>query len=49
MLDAGRVIARGTLAEVEASRHPVVRDYFARVPNAARGGGRSLWSLLEGR
>jgi phospholipid/cholesterol/gamma-HCH transport system ATP-binding protein len=48
MLEAGRVIARGTLAEVEASRHPVVRDYFARFPGAARTGGRSLWSLMEG-
>jgi phospholipid/cholesterol/gamma-HCH transport system ATP-binding protein len=48
MLEAGRVIARGTLAEVEASSHPIVRDYFARVPSAGRAGARSLWSIMEG-
>jgi phospholipid/cholesterol/gamma-HCH transport system ATP-binding protein len=48
MLEAGRVIARGTLAEVEGSSHPVVRDYFARVPSAGRADARSLWSFAEG-
>jgi ABC-type transporter Mla maintaining outer membrane lipid asymmetry ATPase subunit MlaF len=48
MLEAGRVIARGTLAEVEGSSHPLVRDYFARVPSAGRADARSLWSFAEG-
>jgi len=48
MLDAGQVLARGTLAEVEASEHPIVRDYFARIPSAGRTGARSLWSIMEG-
>ena len=49
MLHAGHVIAAGTLAEVEASGHPHVRDYFARAPSVERGGRGTLRALWEGK
>lgn len=48
MLHGGRVLAEGTLAEVEASPHPIVRDYFARAPDVERGGRGTLRALWEG-
>jgi phospholipid/cholesterol/gamma-HCH transport system ATP-binding protein len=49
MLHAGKVIAEGSLAEVEGSRHPLVRDYFARAPRVERGGRGTLRAMWEGR
>jgi len=47
MLDAGRVIARGTPEQVMGSPHPLVRDFFARTPRGARASGASLWAEME--
>jgi phospholipid/cholesterol/gamma-HCH transport system ATP-binding protein len=47
MLDEGRVIAQGSLAQVTASAHPVVQDFFARAPRSVRESGASLWSVME--
>lgn len=45
MLDKGKVIADGTLAEVEASPHPMVRAFFDRRAEA-ESARSSVWSAL---
>lgn len=48
MLDAGNVLAQGTVADMEASDIPQVRDFFARKANdGATGGRKSLLEALE--
>ena len=48
MLDAGEVIAQGTMAEVEASKHPMVAQFFGRSDD---GGDQAptLWHALSQR
>jgi len=46
MLDKGKVIAQGTLAEVRATDHPVVRAFFGRT-GQGEAQVRSLWSALS--
>jgi phospholipid/cholesterol/gamma-HCH transport system ATP-binding protein len=46
MLDKGRVIASGTLAEVRATDHPMVRAFFGRTSEREQH-GRSLWSMVK--
>ncbi|MCU0662027.1 MAG: ATP-binding cassette domain-containing protein [Myxococcota bacterium] len=48
MLEAGRVLASGTIDEVRDSREQVVRDFFSRTPRAAAGRGASLWTASRG-
>ena len=45
MLDAGNVLAQGTVADMESSEIPQVRDFFARKADDGTIGGRQ--SLLE--
>jgi phospholipid/cholesterol/gamma-HCH transport system ATP-binding protein len=45
---SGRLLAKGTVVEMEASHDPVVRDFFARKPpDQDTGGGHSLLQALE--
>lgn len=46
MLDKGKVIADGTLAEVEATPHPMVRAFFDR-RGEREGTQASVWSALS--
>jgi hypothetical protein len=44
----GRLMAEGTVAQMEASDNPAVRDFFARKPpEERRGTGPSLLQALE--
>jgi phospholipid/cholesterol/gamma-HCH transport system ATP-binding protein len=47
MLHAGQVLANGTLAEVMASEHPVVRDFFMRATHSGDKGKGSLFSMIS--
>jgi len=48
MLDGGRVIAIGTLDEIEGSDHPYVQQFLARRPDAEEGGDSSYARSLTG-
>jgi phospholipid/cholesterol/gamma-HCH transport system ATP-binding protein len=47
MLDQGRVLAIGTVAELRASQNPRVRDFFARKPPPEEQPGGASVSLLQ--
>ena len=47
MLAGGRVVAQGTLAEVEALPHPEVRAFFDRVGRAGVEGKSSVRAILD--
>jgi phospholipid/cholesterol/gamma-HCH transport system ATP-binding protein len=49
MLHAGRVIAAGTLAEVQANANPLVSDFFGRRPRDTEATGGSLYSLFDAK
>ena len=48
MLDQGKVVASGTLAEVQAAGHPVVAAFFGRHRSADPVGGNLLTALTQG-
>jgi phospholipid/cholesterol/gamma-HCH transport system ATP-binding protein len=48
MLDAGRVLASGTLEEMQRSPQQLVRDFFTRTPRAPSGRSSSLWNAVRG-
>lgn len=49
MLEAGQVLASGTLDEVRGSSEPLVRDFFSRTHRAAAGRALSLWAAAGGK
>ncbi len=48
MLDAGKVIASGTLEQVQAADHPMVSAFFERRQPDEQGGGDMLSALMGG-
>ncbi len=48
MLDAGNVIAAGTLHDVMGSKDPIVQDFFRRIPRTDKRNTESLLSVIKG-
>jgi phospholipid/cholesterol/gamma-HCH transport system ATP-binding protein len=48
MLEDGKVIAGGTLAQVMSDNHPTVVDFFGRISRSDRAASPSLLSVIKG-